>query len=260
MVQISSLGYARAICRVFAFAIVAFVCLGGLLAVRIVERPIWGHHRPWTKHFPQLVSRIAFMAIGLHYRKYGTPMDLPGAVVANHMSWIDIFALNASINVFFVAKSEVATWPVINWFSRAAGTIHINRRRVEADAQRKILADRLQAGNRLLFFPEGTSTDGSIVLPFKSTLFAPFFIDEFKNLAWIQPVTTIYRAPEGEDPGFYCWWGDMDLGTHLLKVLSVSRQGKVEVTFHPPLRVADYRDRKSLAYACEEVVRRGMTG
>ncbi len=257
--QISASGYARAVCRGITFAIIAFVCLGGLMLARIFERPIWGHRRPWTNYIPQYFGRLALIAMGVRYRKYGKPMDRPGAVVANHLSWIDIFALNAGISVFFVAKSEVAEWPVINWFSQAAGTIHINRRRMEAATQKKTLEDRLCAGNRLLFFPEGTSTDGSLVLPFKSTLFAPFFIEEIKNVTWIQPATVIYRAPEGEDPGLYCWWGDMDLGTHLLKVLSARRQGIVEVTFHPPLRVADYADRKALALACEEVVREGMT-
>ncbi len=230
------------------------------MLARIIERPIWGRRRPWTTYFPQYFGRFALIAMGIRYRGYGKPMDRPGAVVANHLSWIDILALNAGLSVFFVAKSEVAEWPVINWFSRAAGTIHINRRRTEAASQKKMLLDRLCSGNRLLFFPEGTSTDGSLVLPFKSTLFAPFFTEEMKNVAWIQPATMVYQAPEGEDPEFYCWWGEMDLGTHLLRVLSARRQGTVEVTLHPPLRVADYVDRKALALACEEAVRAGMAG
>ncbi len=256
--RVSTRGYMRAIFRGITFSIVAFVCLGMLLFIRIVERPIWGHRRPLTERIPQLVSRFALLVMGVDYRRYGTPMVRPGAVVANHSSWLDIFALNAGIRIFFVAKSEVASWPLINWFSRATGTIHINRRKVEAVEHKKLLEDRLSAGNRLMFFPEGTSTDGREVLPFKSTLFSPFFTEVLNAVSWIQPVTTVYRAPEGEDPRFYCWWGDMDLGPHLLRVLAAPRQGSIEVTFHPPLRVSDFSDRKALAYACELAVRESM--
>ncbi|MCY4241805.1 MAG: lysophospholipid acyltransferase family protein [Rhodobacter sp.] len=257
--RVSASGYVRALIRGAVFAIFAFVCLGGLLMVRLVERPIWSQGRPWTRHFPRLVCRFALLVTGIRYRRRGTPMDRPGAVVANHMSWIDIFALCAGIDVYFVAKSEVADWPVISWFSRAAGTIHVSRRRTGALDQGRLLQDRLSAGHRLMFFPEGTSTDGSLVLPFKSTLFAPFFTNEIIEGLWIQPVTLIYHAPEGEDWRHYCWWGDMDLAAHLLRVFSAPRRGSVEVIFHPPLRVADHPDRKALAHACEEVVRRGMS-
>lgn len=258
--RVSAVGFARASLRVLAFAVVAFGCLGGLLLVRVVEPRLWGRRRPWSKRIPRLVCRFAFVAMGIRYRRHGTPMTQPGAVVANHSSWIDIFALCAGIDVFFVAKSDVADWPVVKWFSRAADTIHINRRRMEAAAHRGILEARLTAGHRLMFFPEGTSTDGSLILPFKSTLFAPFFANHMKEISWIQPVTAVYRAPVGEDPRFYCWWGDMDLGPHLLRVLSAPRHGSVEVTFHQPLRVADYSDRKALAHACEKVVRKGVFG
>ncbi len=257
--RVSAFGYARALIRGVVFAVFAFACLGGLLLVRVVERPIWNHGRPWTRHFPRLVCRFALVVMGIRYRRYGIPMDRPGAVVANHMSWIDIFALRAEIDVYFVAKSEVADWPVISWFSRAVGTIHVSRRRMGALDQGKLLQDRLCAGHRLMFFPEGTSTDGSLVLPFKSTLFAPFFADEMMERLWIQPVTLIYDAPEGEDRRHYCWWGDMGLAAHLHRVFSASRRGSVEVIFHPPLRVADHPDRKALARACEEVVRRGRS-
>jgi len=245
--------------RAVAVSAVAFGCLGILLIVRVVERPFWGFRRPWTERIPRFFCRFALSVMGVGYRSRGTPMVQPGAVVANHSSWIDIFALNAGIIIYFVAKSEVAGWPLINWFSRATGTIHINRRKMEAVEHGKILGDRLCAGHRLMFFPEGTSTDGRSVLPFKSTLFSPFFMKDLNYVCWVQPVTTVYRAPEGEDPRFYGWWGDMDLASHLLKVLAAPRQGSVQVIFHPPLRVADYSGRKTLARACEVAVREGMS-
>ena len=71
----------------------------------------------------------------------------------------------------------------------------------------------------------------------------------------IQPVTVVYHAPDGEEARFYGWWGDMEFGTHLLKTLAAPRQGSVEVIYHPPVRVADFPDRKSLARALEDAVR-----
>ena len=181
-----------------------------------------------------------------------------GAVVANHSSWLDIFALNARKRIYFVSKSEVAAWPGIGWLARATGTVFIARATRAAKEQRKLFEDRLHAGHKLLFFPEGTSTDGRRVLLFKSTLFAAFFTNELRDEMWIQPVSVAYSAPPGEDARFYGWWGDMEFGPHLLKVLAQSPHGAVDVTYHAPLRVADFPDRKALAATCEAAVRGAM--
>jgi len=178
--------------------------------------------------------------------------------VANHSSWLDIFALNAGKRVYFVSKSEVADWPGIGWLARATGTVFIERNRAQAKSQTEIFEARLLAGHKLLFFPEGTSTDGLRVLPFKTTLFQSFFADGLREALSIQPVTLRYKAPEGMDSRFYGWWGDMDFAPHLLATLGLARQGEVEVVYGTPLKVAEFTDRKSLAKACEEVIRAGL--
>ena len=118
-----------------------------------------------------------------------------------------------------------------------------------------LFEERLIAGHKLLFFPEGTSTDGKRVLVFKPTLFEALFSDSTRDDLWIQPVTVVYQAPVGRDQRFYGWWGDMDFGPHLLQVLGQSPQGRVEVTWHEPLQVAELSDRKTAARATEAVVR-----
>jgi 1-acyl-sn-glycerol-3-phosphate acyltransferase len=157
-----------------------------------------------------------------------------------------------------VAKAEVAGWPGIGWLARAAGTVFIRRDRAEAAAQARLFEARLEAGHRLAFFPEGTSTDGRRVLPFNSTLFQAFFADHLRSGLRVQPVTIVYTAPPGEDPRFYGWWGDMEFGSHLLRVLAAPRRGRVEVIWHPPVPVAAMETRKALAKTCEEVVRIGL--
>ena len=121
-----------------------------------------------------------------------------------------------------------------------------------------VFRDRLAAGHKLLFFPEGTSTDGQQVLPFKPALFAAFFDPSLRDTLQMQAVTVNYQAPKGADPRFYGWWGDMDFGPHLLATLAAARQGGVQVIYHPPVRVADFADRKALAKAMEKQVREGL--
>jgi 1-acyl-sn-glycerol-3-phosphate acyltransferase len=181
------------------------------------------------------------------------------AVVCNHGSWLDIFSLNAAKRIYFVSKSEVARWPGIGWLARATGTVFIERNRARAVEQTKVFEDRLLAGHKLLFFPEGTSTDGLQVLPFKTTLFQAFFAQNLRDEIAVQPVSVVYTAPAGLDSRFYGWWGDMSFGAHLLTTLAPARQGAVRVIYHTPLNVAAFENRKALALACEEAVRAGHT-
>jgi len=253
-------GWLRVVARGLVLGVLVIVGLCLLLLLRLVERPLFDVRRPWTPFIVLVVCRLAFVVLGIRYRTRGVLMRGPGAVVANHSSWLDIFALNARKRVYFVSKAEVAHWPGIGWLARATGTVFISRAAREAKAQKALFEDRLRAGHKLLFFPEGTSTDGAQVLPFKSTLFAAFFTEALRGQMSIQPVTLRYLAPDGADARFYGWWGDMDFAPHLLQVLAAPRQGSVELNFHTPLRVADFADRKALARACEQVVRSGMTG
>jgi lyso-ornithine lipid O-acyltransferase len=238
--------------------LVGLLVFGGLLvhlALRLVERPLAGQSRPVTPYLTQAVCRAALRTMRMPLVVHGRPMSAFGAVVANHSSWLDVFALNAADRVYFVAKSEVAGWPGIGWLARATGTAFIARKGTEAKRQQELFEARLIAGHRLLFFPEGTSTDAIRVLPFKSTLFAAFFSPRLERSMSIQPVTVVFHAPDGEDARFYGWWGEMDFASHLLKTLSVRRQGRVEVTFHPEVPVDAFPDRKALSQYCERVIR-----
>ncbi len=256
--RISAAGWLRAFLRVISLAIVVFGGLAILLTLRLIERPFWGQRRPLTPYITQAVCRTAFIILGIRYRTEGQAMKGPGAVVANHSSWLDIFALNARKRIYFVSKAEVAGWPGIGWLAKATGTVFIRRDPREARLHIQEFIRRLSYGHKLLFFPEGTSTDGRRVLTFKPTLFAAFYADGLRETLSIQPVTVIYRAAEGADPRQYGWWGDMDFGPHLLSTLAAARQGSVTIHYHPPVRVAEIEDRKALARLLENKVRAGL--
>jgi 1-acyl-sn-glycerol-3-phosphate acyltransferase len=253
--RIGPAGWLRVLWRGTIIGSATYGALVVLLLLRLVEWPLFGQSRPVTPWITQGVCRFALMVLRLPLVVHGRPMTAPGAIVANHSSWLDIFVLNAVQRVYFVAKSEVAGWPGIGWLARATGTVFIARKGTEARKQQEIFEARLRDGHRLLFFPEGTSTDAIRVLPFKSTLFQAFFSPGLVRSMHIQPVTVVFHAPVGQDARHYGWWGDMDFARHLLKMLATRRQGRVELTFHPEVPVDAFEDRKALAQHCERVIR-----
>lgn len=251
-------GLALALPRALALAILLGLGVLASLVLRLIERPLFGLYRPWSPFIAQGVSRAALAILGIRHEVIGTPMIAPGAVVANHASWLDILALNASNRVYFVAKAEVAGWPGIGMLARLTGALFIVRDPKQARAQTVLFARRLLIGHRLLFFPEGSSTDGMRVLAFRSTLFQSFFNETLHQHMQVQPVSVIYEAPHQADPRFYGWWGDMSLAGHLLRVLADPRPGCVRIVCHSPARVRDFADRKTLAAHLEAQVRAGM--
>ncbi len=250
-------GYVLAVLRAVPLALLVFGGLLVLLVLRLIERPLFGLHRPLTPYVTRFVCRNAFRCLGMRFRATGQPMRARGAMVANHSSWLDIYALNASERLYFVSKAEVRSWPGIGWLARATGTVFIERDRTQARAHAELMQQRLLIGHKVLFFPEGTSTDGLRVLPFRTTLFAAFYAESLRDAIEVQPVSVVYHAPRGKDSRHYGWWGDMSFGGHLIQVLSTWPQGRVEVAYHPPIAVGDHPDRKALAAACEAAVRAG---
>ena len=181
---------------------------------------------------------------------------------ANHSSYLDIPVLGAvTSGGVFVAKSEVADWPLFGFLARLSRTVFISRNGSDAAQQRTLLATRMNKGASLILFPEGTSTDGSHVKHFKSSLFAA--LEDVTREAWVQPVSIVYaRHKNGEalrraERENYTWFGDMTLAPHLLNVFGV-KGCVVEVILHEPLKAQDFTDRKHLAATCESVVSNGL--
>lgn len=257
MPPLAAAGRVRAALRLAALLACIGVALVAFLALRLPERALHGRRRPWTPALKRRGFAVTLAVIGLRLRRRGRPFEGLGAQVANHTGWLDIWVLNAASEVTFVSKAEVRGWPVLGWMAAISGTIFISRRRGDAAEQRAVLRSRLLGGETLVFFPEGTSTDGRRVLPFKSTLFATFAEPELAA-ARVQPVTLIYRAPPGERAEIYGWWGGMTLAPHLLRVLALPRRGSVDVIYHEPAPAAS--DRKALARRCEAAVRAGLHG
>lgn len=254
-IRLGPAGVALAVLRGAALSVLLLAGVCVKLPVRGLELALFGTRRPLSPYLTQAACRGALLILGLRLETRGMRMSGAGAYVANHSSWLDIFVLNARRNVCFVSKAEVADWPGIGALAKLAGTVFIARDPRAAGAQKALFETRLARRDRLLFFPEGTSTDGQRVLPFKSTLFAAFFAEPLRHEVQIQAVTVIYSPPPGRDPRFYGWWGDMSFGPHLFRMLGTARHGRVRLVYHVPVRVDAFPNRKTLAVHLEQQVR-----
>lgn len=243
--------------------LVGLVAITGLaVGLFIVGRYLRAALGRWvTFHFEvaRLWSHAVLRLAGLRVVLRGVPIDA-GALVANHQSWLDIPALRSARHMYFVSKAEVASWPGVGFITRVTGTIFINRRRSEAKRDEAMLRSRIAHDQLLCFFPEGTSTDGMRVLPFKSSLFSAFFTEGRGTDFSIQPVTVRFRPAPGSGlpESFYGWWGTMSFEGNIWDVLTRSRGGTVEVIFHPPVSAGQFADRKRLADHCRSAVAAGL--
>ncbi len=169
----------------------------------------------WMNRWCRVAAAILGMAIE---RRGSAPRT--GLIVANHISYLDIVALAAVTPCLFVAKCEVARWPVLGAFASMAGTVFIDRsRRRDVVRVNSELARLLGLGLPVVLFPEGTSSDGRDVLPFKTSLFQPVT----GGVVPVAAVAVDYTVAGHSVPDTVSYWGDMTLIPHLLKLLTVRR-------------------------------------
>jgi len=199
--------------------------------------------------------------VGLSVRVIGAPLahgGRPIIYVCNHSSWLDIPAIGGVLRACFVAKDDVAGWPVISTVARLGRTIFVTRSRSGTVRERDDMQARLAQGDDLILFPEGTSSDGARVLPFRSAFFAAAY-GEAKPI--IQPVSIVFDRLAGlpvshASRAVFAWYGDMTLAPHYWQVAQW-RGKRATLLFHPPLDPADFADRKALTQAAWQVVADG---
>ena len=190
--------------------------------------------------------------IGLRVRMVGAKAasgsGRPVVYVANHCSWLDIVVLGGQFEACFVSKDEVARWPGVSLVARLGRTVFVTRKRRATGRERDEMRARLLAGDDLLLFPEGTSSDGSRVMPFRSAFFS---VAEGEAPPLIQPVSVCYDRLAGlptrrSTRAVFAWYGDMDLASHFWR-LAQWRGMRATVLLHSPLDPRDFNSRKDLA-------------
>jgi 1-acyl-sn-glycerol-3-phosphate acyltransferase len=186
----------------------------------------------------------------------------PTLFVSNHGSYIDITVLGSIIPGSFVAKAEVASWPFFGLLAKLQRSVFIDRRGHKAGQHRDDLVARLNAGDWLILFPEGTSGDGNRVLPFKTALFAVAGIDIAGKPLVVQPVSVAYTRLDDMPVGrtfrpFFAWYGETALLSHAWELIGLGSL-TVAVQFHPPVTLADFGSRKALARHCYDTIAAGV--
>ena len=239
--------------------------LGTTLPLMGVQAVLLALRSPLAAELPRLYHRMCCRILGFRIAAKGAPCDnRPTLFVVNHVSYTDITILGALIKGSFVAKSEVARWPLFGLLAKLQRTVFIERRAHRTAAQRGAIVERLAAGDGLILFPEGTSSDGSRVLPFKSALFSAATTGAGGGRSVVvQPVSLAYVRLNGVPMGrlyrpFFAWYGDMEMFSHLWGIVGVGRS-TVVLEFHKPVSIRDFPDRKALAAYCQAVVAAGVS-
>jgi len=236
----------RGTLRVGGIVCVTLALLGAFGAVSLVYPPARaGVVRTWHR----IVCRLA----GIRVRVHGAPLAPRGSLlVANHVSYMDVLAIGSLGDISFVAKGEVARWPVIGNLARLVGTIFATRERGHACRQIGELAARLDERRTVAFFPEGTTTRGRTVLPFKSALFEAA---KGRPDLLVQPMAIAYAwdsaglaLPVCKRP-IYPWTGQATLLPHLWALLK-HRGGAADIVIGQPVHAARFESRKALAAYC----------
>lgn len=239
-----------------------------VLALAPIQLFLMWRGSPKAQDLPLWFHRFAMRVVGVKVRVIGAPSsERPLLIASNHASWLDIPVLGSVCRMSFVAKSEIAGWPVFGSLARLQRTIFVDRaRRTHTANVNQEMAERMIAGSPVVLFAEGTSSDGNRVLAFRTSLLgaarAAIAASGGDSVA-VQPVSVAYTHRNGLPLGrlgrpFVAWYGDMTFGSHLWSIL---RDGAIDatVTFGEVMRADAATDRKRLAAVAEREVRRLTT-
>ena len=220
----------------FAAELLLFFAAFCWLLLRHAGRPTQSARSQWL----QWCSRRTLRVFSVQTECSGSPPQT-GLLVSNHLTYLDILVLVSLTPAVFVSKSEVKYWPVFGWFAQLAGTLFVDRaRRSDVARMNALIESSLAAGNVIALFPEGTSWNGSEVLPFKSSLLEPV-------VGTPHPISVgflKYSLADGDPANDVCYWADMTFFPHLVKLMT-KREIQAQVRFAAVPQPAT--DRKQLA-------------
>ena len=246
----------RGVIIILVFLIITLILIVVQFASLIIGR--------WQEYIPHYYHKFIAKLIGLDIVRYGSYSSLrPLLIVSNHSSWLDIIVISSIVRVCFVAKKEVSSWPFFGLLAKLQRTVFIERSKSKAGIQRDMMLKRLQSGQRLSLFPEGTSSDGKHVLPFKSSLFSLAEMQPSGNHLSVQPVSIAYTGLDGlpigiEQRSILTWYGDVGLLSHIWGVLSAG-PSRAEIIFHDPVSLEKFNSRKEMAVYCQKIVANGVS-
>lgn len=247
---------ARAIGR-----LVLYLCV--TLPLMPVQAVLVACRSHFAAKLPKAYHALCCRLMGIHIDVRGDVSNVhPTLFVANHLSYVDIPVLAAIVETSFIAKREVASWPLFGWLAKLQRSVFVDRRASGVHNERDDVAARLDAGDSLVLFAEATSSDGTRLKPFKSALFGVAQNEVNGRSVVVQPVTIAYTHLDEMPLGrawrpYVAWYGEMEMAPHGWRLLGLGRL-TATVIFHPPVSYAMFGTRKALAAHCERVIARGL--
>ncbi|MBS0243544.1 MAG: 1-acyl-sn-glycerol-3-phosphate acyltransferase [Proteobacteria bacterium] len=200
------------------------------------------------------VKAISIFSGSVALKREATPPERACLLVSNHVSWLDVFVIWSHFDVTFVAKSEVANWPMIGMLARRLGVIFISRgRRGDVVNVGRVIAESLRGGRSVCIFPEGTTTDGTSVAPFRPALFQP----ALDAASPIQPICLRYQSESGSRAAAVSFLGDTTLVQSLWR-LAAGGRFRAHITKLPSIDGKGF-DRRAIASQCEIAIANALT-
>lgn len=214
----------------------------GLISASLAQKTHSVVIRSWARSLTKILN------VNISVR--GTRGEPPYFLASNHLSYLDILVFFSSVDGFFVAKSEVASWPILGFLARSTGTIFIDRSK-KSDLRRvtPLIEKVLASGSSIFVFPEGTSTRGTEVLPFKPSMFEA----AIRSKMPVYAASISYSTPKTGPPAHLavCWWGDMTFMDHCYRLIGLK---SVEATLTFASSPIFAEDRKLLAQRAHQEV------
>jgi lyso-ornithine lipid O-acyltransferase len=236
----------RAVLRIIAIVLVFLFCVGPTLLWRL-----FSHNSPWPQLFLALSGKIA----GADLEVRGTPVTRNVLYIANHVSWMDVLLLAGKTGCAFVAKADMAPWPVLGWMATLNNSVYVQRdNRLAVGSQRDAIQAALAMHQPVTLFPEGTTGGGRELLTFRSSLIAA--VTPPPEGITIQPVAIDY----GEIAPDIAWTDEESVGVNAMRVMA--RRGRMPVTLHflPPLDASDFADRKAMSAHSKAAIAAALFG
>tara|TARA_R110000868_G_scaffold304437_28_gene565521 strand:- start:16772 stop:17563 length:792 start_codon:yes stop_codon:yes gene_type:complete len=242
--------YFRAIGKLILFILATLyyypiIVFGSILIFLGVDKIKWA--AKYRKKWAIAVSKI----LGMQVKVNGNPPIAPFFLVSNHLSYVDVWVLFSQLECTFIAKSEVRKWPIIGFVLATTGVLFIDReRRSDVKRVNDEVSKKLTASQGIVLFPEGTTSAGSDILPFKSSLFQ---YPASKELP-VSCASIHYETPESELPAYrsVCWWDDTPFFKHIF-YLFVMKEFTATVTFNEETAINS--NRKILASSAEAIIK-----
>ncbi len=242
------------IASIIFLVIALFVRIGHYVVLKNPQRALSMLTTIWAK---VMVWIVTIKVILKGDRSIGN--EVPYLIISNHQSYLDIIIIASKIQTLFVAKMDVQSWPILGWLASLGGTLYIDRKafRGAKDSIRNI-EKVLENSICVTIFPEGTSSNGETIFPFRPALFNAALATKSKLLPMTLNYEVIDNLPVSKaNRDFVCWYGDMTFAKHFWEVLRLDSI-EVSILIHPVIITTDFPNAKELSTVTHNTINKGF--